>query len=124
MRDRNRPHAVDIAVDSLAVYRIVRLLQRDDVPPMPKIRQAADDRLARTPYHELVTCPWCLSPYVGVLVALARIASPRVWAVLAFVLASSAITGVITTAVTALEPPEVLITTDLSRWAGTEPQEP
>lgn len=122
-----RTSPADLAVDGLAVFRITRLLQVDSVPPMPKLRQAALDKLARTPYGDLVDCPWCLSVWVGALVAIARHASPRLWAVLAFVLASSAVTGVITQWVDSLEPEERIEMADppgdYPRWAGTEPQE-
>lgn len=112
----------DLAVDALAVFRLTRLLQVDTVPPMPKIRQAALDKLARTPYGDIVDCPWCLSVWVGLLVAVARRASPRVWAVASWVLASSAITGLITQWVDSLEPEPIEVRA-IPTWSGPERNE-
>ena len=122
MTNRNRPQPVDTVVDAVAVYRLTRLLQRDSVPPMPAIRQAVLDRIATTPYGQLVDCPWCLSVWIGLLVAIARRVSPRLWAVAAFVLASSAVAGVITEWVDTLEPEE-RIELAPPTWSGPERNE-
>jgi hypothetical protein len=124
---KRHPAAVDTAVDALAVFRLTRLLQVDEVPPMPAVRKAVLDRIATTPWGQLVDCPWCLSVWVGLLVAVARRATPRVWGALSFVLASSAVTGLITATVAALEPPEddvaVMDIATMPGWSGPERNE-
>lgn len=82
----------------LAVYRGTRLLQRDTVPPLPAVRDALMTRYGSTPASELLDCPWCLSPYVAVLLALLRLACPRLGDALITVLAASAVTGLATEA--------------------------
>jgi Protein of unknown function (DUF1360) len=121
-RKRNHPQPVDIAVDVLTVFRLTRLLQVDTIPPIPKLRQAALDKLARTPYGAIVDCAWCLSVWIGLLVAVARRASPRVWGAVSWVLASSAVTGLMTSWVDSLDPEPIEVRA-LPTWSGPERNE-
>lgn len=52
---------------------------------------------------DLLTCPWCLSLWVGLVVAVLRRVFPRAWSIVAAALASSAITGILSDAVKILE---------------------
>lgn len=52
--------------------------------------------LEADPLGEIVVCPWCNSPYVAVAVLAARRFAPRLWGPVAWVLAASAVTGLLT----------------------------
>lgn len=84
----------DLVTDSLAVWRIVRFIQRDSLIEEP--REAVINRWGHLKITELLTCPWCLSIWVAAGVVLARAAAPRVWGMIARGLAFSAGAGVIT----------------------------
>jgi len=84
-----------LLTDALAVYRLTKLVNDDEI-----FADARDRLLARFPPEEhkfgyLLTCPWCVSIYMGGAVALARAAAPRKWDVLAQALAFSAVTGLV-----------------------------
>jgi hypothetical protein len=97
-----------VALDAVAVYRATKLLQQDDIPPLPRIREKLMQRYGASPWSALLDCPWCLSIWVaGGAVAFRRVA-PRVWRVLARVLASSAVAGVISEALEHMEPDEIV----------------
>jgi hypothetical protein len=84
--------AVEVAVDALAVHRLTRLVQDDDVPFGPARELLLDlgrDRKAT----ELLTCPWCLSMWIAAAVVLARRRWPRAWPWIARALAGSAVAG-------------------------------
>lgn len=87
--------ALDLTVDALAVFRIVRFLQQDSLIDRP--RNAVLSRLDAThpKLAELGACPWCISPYVAAGVIVARWSFPRAWPVAARVLALSAVTGLL-----------------------------
>lgn len=85
--------APEAVIDAVAVARLTRLVQEDDVWPMPEVRawwltRVGDSRLA-----DLVSCPWCLSPYVAALVVALRIRFPLAWPWVARALVGSAVTG-------------------------------
>jgi hypothetical protein len=101
------PTGAELALDALSVYRLTVLLQKDVLPPLPRLRQAVMDRWGAKPVSELVDCPWCLSVWLGLVAAVARRATPRLWALAAAVLASSAATGLLSVWRTSLEPKEV-----------------
>ncbi|MEV1294446.1 DUF1360 domain-containing protein [Pseudonocardia sp. NPDC049635] len=92
------PSPAAAVTDALAAYRLVRLLQRDTLPPLPDLR----DRLARAAgdraWGELLHCAWCAGFHVAALVAIARHTAPRVWGPLATVLAGSAAVGLLAAA--------------------------
>lgn len=81
-------------LDALAVWRIVRFVQRDSLIEEP--REAMINRWGHLKIMELVTCPWCLSIWVAAGVVLARAVAPRLWGKIARGLAFSAGAGVIT----------------------------
>lgn len=91
--------ATTIAVDMLATYRLTRLLQEDSLPPVQELRESLLERLEGRSAAELLTCPWCASPWIAALVLSARHLSPRLWSAFALILASSAVTGIISSAV-------------------------
>lgn len=108
MKARGRgPTGAELALDALAVYRLTVLLQKDTLPPLPRLREAVMQRWGAKPVSELVDCPWCLGVWLGVVAAIARRATPRLWALAAAVLASSAATGLISEWRDALEPTRV-----------------
>lgn len=44
----------------LAVHRLTRLVQDDEVWPMPELREAYLRRVGETRWADLASCPWCL----------------------------------------------------------------
>jgi uncharacterized protein DUF1360 len=90
----------------LACYRAVRLLQRDDVPPLPALRDWLMARYGARPASALLDCPWCLSVWVAAALLVLRAACPRLHAALVALLAASAVTGIITEVMDAVTPPE------------------
>lgn len=97
--------ALSVALDAVAVYRLVRLLQQDQITEVPReafirrygvVRHGVD-------WGALASCPWCLSVWIGAGVVLARTAAPRVWGMAARGLAFSAGTGVISGLIDRLE---------------------
>ena len=86
------PSALEVAVDALAVSRIVRLIQVDEIPVgavREKILDKHGDKLA----SQLLVCPWCASIWVSAGVAIARLCWPRAWPILSRILAGSAVAG-------------------------------
>jgi hypothetical protein len=49
----------------LATYRAVRLLQRDDVWPLPELREQIMNRYGASRWSVLLDCPGCLSVWVA-----------------------------------------------------------
>lgn len=86
-----------LAVDALAAHRIVRLIQRDTLPPLARIRSeliglaGPDSSLT-----ELLVCPWCLGVHVAAATRIARAVAPRWWPRLAGALAAASVVGLIT----------------------------
>lgn len=95
---RHAPTAAELVTDALAVYRAAVLLQDDSIPPLPKLRDKLMDRYGATPWGELLDCKWCLSVWLAGGAVAARALTPRIWSVLARVLALSAVTGIVHTA--------------------------
>lgn len=83
------PGVLDAVTDVLAIARIVRLVQVDEVPFGPA-RELVLDLGRDRKITELVRCGWCLSVWVAALVVFARRRWPRAWPILARVLAGSA----------------------------------
>lgn len=86
----------DLALDALATHRIVRLVQRDTLPPVSRARGAL---LATYPHHplvELLVCPWCASVHVAALTQAARVLAPRWWPRIAAALAASTLASLLT----------------------------
>jgi hypothetical protein len=84
----------DDVLDAIAVWRIVRLIQRDSITADP--REKLINRYGHMTWTELLSCPWCAGIWVGAGVVLARAAAPRLWGMIARGLAFSAGAGVIT----------------------------
>jgi len=89
-----------LAVQAAAAYRITRLIQEDQLPPLPRLRQKMTDRLMADGLTGLegeliymVNCPWCLGFWVSVAVPAAAPPPPRLWRPLATALALSAAVG-------------------------------
>lgn len=97
----------DHVLEALAVYRATKLLQDDDLPPLPAIRDKLMARYGTSPWSALLDCPWCLSVWVGAASVGLRHLAPRFWRIGASVLASSAVAGVISEWLANLELPEV-----------------
>ncbi len=88
-------NATETVVDMLAVARLTKLWQDDEVWPMPELRAAFLVKVGDSRWADLESCVWCGSMWVGVGVAIARHRFPRGWAVLARVLAASQTAGVL-----------------------------
>lgn len=92
---------VKLVVQAAAAYRITRLIQEDQLPPLPKLRsRMADALVGEEPPSKLadeliymVNCPWCLGFWVSAAVLLADAIAPKVWRPLATALALSAAVG-------------------------------
>jgi hypothetical protein len=87
-----RPTATDLVVDALAVARIVRLVQVDEIP-LGDVREILLNLGGEAKWTELFRCVWCGSIWVGFGVVLARHLFPRTWPWIARALASSAVAG-------------------------------
>ncbi len=81
--------------DSLATYRLTRLVVEDVIaaPVREKIFE-------KYPPHDrswsyVLTCSWCASVWIGLGVAILRVAAPKLWDPIASGLTASAVTGVI-----------------------------
>jgi hypothetical protein len=90
---------VNTVAEWLACYRAVRLLQRDEVWPLPEVRARLMDRYGTSRWSVLLDCPWCLSVWVAAGLGVLRLTCPRLHAALVAVLAASAAVGIITEAV-------------------------
>lgn len=94
MKRRMRPTSgVEAAIDALAVARLTHLLQVDEVYPLPEARAAFLRRVGDSRWEMLISCPWCLSVWVGAAVIGLRAAFPRAWPWMARLLAGSLVTG-------------------------------
>ncbi|MDN5933891.1 MAG: DUF1360 domain-containing protein [Pseudonocardia sp.] len=85
-------NATETVVDFLAVARLTRLVQEDEVPFGPA-RELVLDLYPDAKATELLRCPWCVSPWLAAFVALARWRYPRAWPVVARIAAGSAVAG-------------------------------
>lgn len=85
---------LEATVDALAVYRITRLVVADKVtePVREKVWESRD---AESGLGYFVTCPWCVSFWVGAGVVAARQFAPSAWEPVARTMAASAVTGII-----------------------------
>lgn len=85
--------ATESAIDAVAVARLVRLIQHDDIWPIMEIRQTYLAKVKDSRASDLVTCPFCLGVWLGALVVVLRIRFPRSWPWIARVLAGSETAG-------------------------------
>jgi hypothetical protein len=83
-----------LLVDGLATYRLVKLVRDDRVTEPAReavfARQGPPDR-SKVSY--LLSCPWCLSIYLGGLVTLGRRRWPLATSIMARSMALSALAG-------------------------------
>lgn len=81
-------------VDALATYRLTKLVIDDYItePLRDKVYAKFGDP-ADSKVSYLVTCPWCVSIYIGIGVVAARTIAPKAWRPLAYALAFSGVTG-------------------------------
>jgi Protein of unknown function (DUF1360) len=98
---------VILLVSALAVYRLTRLIVEDTITaPIREIVRHAGYRLDGAPapepeagiarfLHGLITCPWCVSPYVAGGAVTLQIFCPTVWWYAAVILAFSAVAGLL-----------------------------
>ena len=86
----------NLLTDTLAAYRLTRLVVEDRVP-FGNIRQWIHDNSPDSLIAEWVQCPWCAGIWVATGVVLARAVTPRWWTPTATVLALSAATGLLAT---------------------------
>lgn len=86
-------------VDVLAVFRLTKLIGEDAFPPFAIPREKLLDRLGPdSSFAYLITCPWCISPYIAAVAMAARRYLPGPWSVVARALAASAVAGVLSEA--------------------------
>jgi hypothetical protein len=86
---------MDPIIDAVATYRLTRLAQTDTFPPVAFVRSKVVNSRSPEWVQELAECPWCLSMWVGLGVYTMRRRYPKLWRPLAFALAASAVTGLI-----------------------------
>jgi hypothetical protein len=87
---------LDLVVDTLASYRLTKLI-RDDMITEP-FRESVYSRFGppgESKVSYLVNCPWCMSIWFGVALALARRQRLAAAQVVARGLALSALTGLL-----------------------------
>lgn len=93
MRFPAPPSATETVIDAIAVARLVRLLQEDDVWPMPELRDVAMRKAGDSRWADLAQCPFCLGVWVAALVVVLRIRFPRIWPYVARILGGSSAAG-------------------------------
>jgi hypothetical protein len=96
-------NGTDHVLEALAVYRATKLLQDDDLPPLPAIRDKLMQRWGATPWSALIDCPWCLSVHLAAILLICSKIAPRLTRLTVRVLAYSAVTGLISETVSWLE---------------------
>ena len=80
----------------LAAFRVTRLITRDSLPPIARLRDHVLDRWGHNPWSELIVCPWCMGFWVSaVTVVLASSPADPVLRWPATVFAASAIVGLL-----------------------------
>lgn len=82
-----------LAVGALAVHRLTRLVVEDEVTRPWRERVEQTDPEGRLAYF--VTCPWCVSMWIGAGWAALTVAAPAVAAPLGAALAWSSATGLL-----------------------------
>lgn len=94
MSERTAERLASLLVDSLATYRLVKLVRHDRITE--PVREAVVETHGppeRSKVSYLLDCPWCLSFYFGAALTLGRHRWPRSSEAAARVFAVSAITG-------------------------------
>lgn len=83
----------EAVIDAIAVHRLTKLLQDDEIWPLPELREAALTRLGNSRAADLLTCPYCLGMWMAGLAVVLRIRFPTTWPWIARVLVGSAVAG-------------------------------
>lgn len=82
--------------DALATHRLTKLIIDDKITE--DLREKVFARFGNpddSKISYLITCPWCVSMYVGAGVAMLRAFAPRAWSPASYALAVSSVTGLI-----------------------------
>jgi hypothetical protein len=87
---------VTLTVGGLAVHRLTRLVTRDEL--LRPLRDRIADRNPEGRLAYLVSCPWCVSPYVAAAWALLAVTAPSVAAPAGAALAWSSAAGLLSAA--------------------------
>lgn len=85
-----------LLTDALATHRLTKLIIDDKLTE--DLRDKVFARFGNpddSKISYLITCPWCVSIYVGAGVAVIRSVAPRPWSMVARALVASTITGLI-----------------------------
>lgn len=87
--------ALNLVKDVLAVHRLTKLVIDDKITE--DFREAVFERFPpdSTKIGYVLTCPWCVSLWVGIGVVVARKIAPDAWDAAATALAVSSTTGLI-----------------------------
>jgi hypothetical protein len=86
-----------LGLDFLATYRLTTLIKDDKITEdlrgmvFDRYGEPTEDNPRKVSY--LMSCPWCLSIYFGMVAVVGRRRFPRLWGPAAKVLAMSAMTG-------------------------------
>jgi len=87
---------LDLAIAGLAVYRLTRLIVKDEV--LSSLRNKVWNRFPpeKSSFGYLLTCPWCISIWAASLIQISRIIVPDATRGVEIVLALSALAGLLT----------------------------
>lgn len=97
MRASAGERLASLLVDSLATYRLVKLVRDDRITePMREAVVENHGPPEQSKVSYLVDCPWCLSFYFGAALTLGRLRWPRATEAVARIFAVSGLTGVAT----------------------------
>lgn len=98
-------NAVKLVVDVMAVYRLTRLVTRDEITePLRVMVEKELDSVGESGWISsgttgklkyVLRCDWCASMYVAAFVFYYRNRNPQTWEAVAPVLAASAATGLL-----------------------------
>lgn len=87
------PNALALVKDSLAVFRLTKLIMEDRITL--EFREAFWAKFPpNTKIGFLLTCPWCVSIWAAAIVIGTRKAFPEAGDILSTILATSAVTGI------------------------------
>ena len=93
------PTPQDILLNSLATYRLTRLVIQDEITA--ELRAKAFEQIAKLPdplatkLTFLLTCPWCVGIWAAGAILVLRKTSPELAEFITGLLAASAVAGVI-----------------------------
>lgn len=85
-----------VVLDALAAHRLTRMVTEDHLPLGP-LRDRVTQRNPTGLLAEWVSCAWCASVAVSAGIVALRALAPRWWPWVGAVLASSSVTGLLTT---------------------------